>query len=35
MSPWNWNWAPQIRFPLSGNVEQDIEPNLDLFFAGI
>lgn len=35
MYPWNWNWAPQIRFPLSGNVEQDIEPSLDLFFAGI
>lgn len=35
MYPWNWMWAPQIHFPLSGDVEQDIEPSLDLFFAGI
>ena len=35
MYPWNWMWAPQIHFPLSGDVEQDIAPSLDWFFAGI
>lgn len=35
MFPFLSFWAPQIRLPFSGDVAQDIEPNLDLFFAGI
>ena len=35
MFPWIWFWAPQVRLPFSGDVAQDIEPSLDLFFAGI
>jgi len=35
MFPWIWFWAPQLRLPFSGDVAQDIEPSLDLFFAGI
>jgi len=35
MLPWNWTWSPQVNFPLSGSVVQDIEPSLDWFFAGI
>ena len=35
MLPWNWTWSPQVNFPLSGSVVQDIAPNLDWFFAGI
>lgn len=35
MFPWYWMWAPQIHFPLSGSVEQDISPSLDWFFSGI
>jgi len=35
MIPWNWMWAPEIRFPLSGNVKQDIEPDVDWFFDSI
>jgi hypothetical protein len=35
MFPWFWLWAPQVRLPFSGDVAQDIEPSLDLFFAGI
>lgn len=35
MFPWIWLWAPQLRLPFSGDVAQDIEPSLDLFFAGI
>ena len=35
MFPWFWMWAPQIHYPLSGNVEQDISPQLDWFFSGI
>lgn len=35
MFPWFWMWAPQIHFPLSGDVEQDIAPSLDWFFSGI
>ena len=35
MFPWIWLWAPQVRLPFSGDVAQDIEPSLDLFFAGI
>jgi len=35
MFPLFWFWAPQLRLPFSGDVAQDIEPSLDLFFAGI
>jgi hypothetical protein len=35
MFPMFWFWAPQLRLPFSGDVAQDIEPSLDLFFAGI
>jgi hypothetical protein len=35
MFPFVWFWAPQLRLPFSGDVAQDIEPSLDLFFAGI
>lgn len=35
MFPFLWFWAPQVRLPFSGDVAQDIEPSLDLFFAGI
>lgn len=35
MFPWLWVWAPQWRFPLGGDVAQDIEPRLDWFFNGI
>lgn len=35
MLPWNWTWSPQLNFPFSGSVTQDIEPSLDWFFAGI
>ncbi|MEJ2761052.1 MAG: hypothetical protein P8126_05805 [Gammaproteobacteria bacterium] len=35
MLPWNWTWSPQVNYPLSGSVIQDIEPSLDRFFAGI
>ena len=26
MFPWLWLWAPQLHFPWSGDVAQDIEP---------
>jgi len=35
MYPWLWFWAPQFHYPLGGNVVQDIDPVLSLFFAGI
>ncbi len=35
MFPWLWFWAPQLHLPFSGDVMQDIEPRLDLFFRGI
>ncbi len=35
MFPWLWYWAPQLHFPLSGDVAQDIEPNTNWFFDGI
>ena len=35
MFPFLWLWAPQVRLPFSGDVAQDIEPNLSAFFAGI
>ena len=33
MYPWLWLWAPQFRFPFSGSVAQDYEPNTEWFFA--
>jgi hypothetical protein len=35
MYPWLWFWAPQIHFPWSGSVAQEIEPNLGWFFGAI
>ncbi|MFG6430143.1 hypothetical protein [Roseateles sp. LYH14W] len=35
MFPFFWFWAPQLHLPFSGDVAQDIEPSLDLFFKGI
>ncbi|WP_018275646.1 hypothetical protein WKI13_19100 [Teredinibacter turnerae] len=35
MLPWLWFWAPQLHFPLSGNVEQDINAITRKWFAGI
>jgi hypothetical protein len=35
MVPWFWIWAPQLRFPWSGDVVQDIEPSTSWFFKGI
>jgi hypothetical protein len=31
MYPWLWFWAPQIHFPWSGSVSQQIEPNTSWF----
>jgi hypothetical protein len=31
MYPWLWFWAPQIHFPWSGSVAQNIEPNTTWF----
>lgn len=35
MFPWFWIWNPQIHWPLSGSVMQDINPELDWFFQAI
>lgn len=35
MFPWLWVWAPQLRFPFSGDVSQDIEPSVSAFFRNI
>ena len=35
MFPWFWVWAPQLRFPFSGDVTQDIEPSVSAFFKSI
>ena len=35
MYPWFWLWSPQIHFPWSGDVVQDIEPNTSWFFGSI
>ncbi|OOG42860.1 hypothetical protein B0B52_09335 [Polaromonas sp. A23] len=35
MFPWFWFWAPQVHFPWSGSVAQQIEPNLGWFFGAI
>ena len=31
MYPWLCFWAPQIHFPLSGSLAQNIEPNTTWF----
>lgn len=31
MYPWLFFWAPQVHFPWSGNVSQDIEPHTTWF----
>ena len=35
MYPWLWLWAPQMNFPWSGDVAQEIEPTTNWFFRGI
>lgn len=35
MFPWLWLFAPQLHFPWSGSVAQQISPSTDWFFAGI
>lgn len=35
MFPWIWLWAPQVRWPFSGDVAQDIEPNTAWLFGAI
>jgi len=35
MFPWFWFWAPQIHFPWSGAVAQQIAPDTHWFFSGI
>jgi hypothetical protein len=35
MFPWMWLYAPQFHFPFSGDVEQQIRPELEWFFKGI
>jgi hypothetical protein len=35
MYPWFWLWAPQMNFPWSGDVAQEIEPTTSWFFRGI
>ena len=35
MYPWLFFWAPQLHFPFSGSVAQNIEPNTNWFFDAI
>lgn len=35
MFPVFWCWAPQFKFPWSGNVMQDIDPDVSWFFNAI
>lgn len=35
MVPWLWFWAPQVHFPWSGSVAQQIAPDTDWFFGAI
>lgn len=35
MFPWFFMFAPQVHFPWSGNVAQQIRPELEWFFKGI
>jgi hypothetical protein len=33
MFPWLWFWAPQFHFPWSGDVAQDVDP--DVYFGNM
>lgn len=35
MLPWFWFWSPQLHFPFSGSVAQDIAPATEWFFGSI
>ncbi len=35
MFPWFWFFAPQVHFPWSGSVAQQIAPDTDWFFGSI
>lgn len=35
MFPWLWFFAPQVHFPWSGSVAQQIAPDTHWFFSGI
>lgn len=35
MFPWFWLWSPQVHFPWSGSVEQDIHPETNWFAENI
>jgi hypothetical protein len=35
MFPWFWFFAPQVHFPWSGSVAQQIAPDTHWFFSGI
>ena len=35
MFPWFWVFAPQVHFPWSGSVAQQIAPDTDWFFGSI
>ncbi len=35
MFPWLWFFAPQVHFPWSGSVAQQIAPDTDWFFGSI
>ena len=35
MNPWQNIWAPNVHFPLSGSVAQQIEPTTNWFFDAI
>ena len=35
MFPWCLNWSPEVHFPFSGSVQQQIEPEFDWFFGRI
>ena len=35
MFPWLWIFAPQVHFPWSGSVAQQIAPDTDWFFGSI
>jgi hypothetical protein len=35
MFPWLWFFAPQVHYPWSGSVAQQIAPDTDWFFGSI
>lgn len=35
MMPWYWMWSPQVHFPLSGSVMQDMSRDISWFFGAI